>query len=88
MGVTEVCSEGGQGDTDTDILMILITVNTFLQVDLRCNYKLEGENMYSLKWYWDNVEFYRYSFQAIESLGSFRVFWHFRVFESDPVLHL
>jgi len=30
------------------------------KVDLRCNYKLEGENMYSLKWYWDNVEFYRY----------------------------
>ena len=30
-----------------------------LQVDLRCNYKLDGENMYSLKWYRDNVEFYR-----------------------------
>lgn len=29
------------------------------KVDLRCNYKLEGENMYSLKWYRDNVEFYR-----------------------------
>ena len=25
------------------------------KVDLRCNYKLEGENMYSLKWYRDNV---------------------------------
>ena len=25
------------------------------KVDLRCNYRLEGENMYSLKWYRDNV---------------------------------
>ena len=25
------------------------------KVDLRCNYKLEGENMYSLKWYRDDV---------------------------------
>ena len=25
------------------------------KVDLRCNYKLGGENMYSLKWYRDNV---------------------------------
>ena len=25
------------------------------KVDLRCNYKLEGENMYSLKWYRDQV---------------------------------
>ena len=31
-----------------------------VKVDLRCNYKLEGENMYSLKWYRDNVEFYRW----------------------------
>ena len=30
------------------------------KVDLRCNFQLEGENMYSLKWYRDNVEFYRY----------------------------
>ena len=33
--------------------------NISFKVDLRCNYKLEGENMYSLKWYRDNVEFYR-----------------------------
>ena len=25
------------------------------KVDLRCNYRLEGENMYSLKWYRDDV---------------------------------
>ena len=30
------------------------------KVDLRCNFELSGENMYSLKWYRDNVEFYRY----------------------------
>ena len=30
------------------------------KVDLRCNFQLKGENMYSLKWYRDNVEFYRY----------------------------
>ena len=30
------------------------------KVDLRCKYELSGENMYSLKWYRDNVEFYRY----------------------------
>ena len=29
------------------------------KVDLRCNFELSGENMYSLKWYRDNVEFYR-----------------------------
>ena len=25
----------------------------------RCNYRLDGENMYSVKWYRDNAEFYR-----------------------------
>ena len=30
------------------------------KVDLRCNFQLSGEAMYSLKWYRDNVEFYRY----------------------------
>ena len=30
------------------------------KVDLRCNFELSGENMYSLKWYRDNVELYRY----------------------------
>ena len=30
------------------------------KVDLRCNFHLSGEAMYSLKWYRDNVEFYRY----------------------------
>ena len=30
-------------------------------VELMCNYQVEGEaELYSLKWYRDNVEFYRY----------------------------
>ena len=40
-------------------LVICICQALIVQVDLRCNYKLEGENMYSLKWYRDDVEFYR-----------------------------
>ena len=47
-----------------DKVNVKLNVNIYficksLQVDLRCNYKLEGENMYSLKWYRDDVEFYR-----------------------------
>ena len=30
------------------------------KVDLRCDFHLSGEAMYSLKWYRDNVEFYRF----------------------------
>ena len=27
---------------------------------LRCNYDLEGDNLYSVKWYYNNKEFYRF----------------------------
>jgi hypothetical protein len=27
---------------------------------LRCDYDLEGDSLYSIKWYKDNQEFYRY----------------------------
>ena len=39
---------------------------SFLQVEgghtlnLECDYKLEGDTLYSLKWYRDDKEFYRY----------------------------
>jgi hypothetical protein len=28
---------------------------------LRCDYDLEGDSLYSIKWYKDNQEFYRYN---------------------------
>jgi len=30
------------------------------QAVLRCNYDLEGDNLYSVKWYFNQKEFYRY----------------------------
>ncbi len=27
---------------------------------LRCNYDMEGDNLYSVKWYFNQKEFYRY----------------------------
>ena len=29
-------------------------------LNLECDYKLEGDTLYSLKWYRDDKEFYRY----------------------------
>ncbi|XP_076307906.1 uncharacterized protein LOC143223622 isoform X2 [Tachypleus tridentatus] len=29
-------------------------------LQLRCDYNLEGENLYSVKWYRDDMEFFRY----------------------------
>ncbi|XP_076310457.1 uncharacterized protein LOC143225262 [Tachypleus tridentatus] len=29
-------------------------------VELTCSYKLDGDSLYSVKWYKDNIEFYRY----------------------------
>jgi hypothetical protein len=31
---------------------------------LRCDYDLEGDSLYSIKWYKDNQEFYRYNPQT------------------------
>ena len=39
------------------------------KVDLRCNFHLSGEAMYSLKWYRDNVEFYRYIPSGRQQVG-------------------
>ena len=30
------------------------------QAVLKCNYDLEGDNLYSVKWYFNQKEFYRY----------------------------
>lgn len=30
-------------------------------VHLKCEYDLEGENLYAVKWYKDRIEFYRYT---------------------------
>ena len=48
-----------KGDKVRIFKPIIFVKFLIVQVDLRCNYKLEGENMYSLKWYRDDVEFYR-----------------------------
>lgn len=46
-------------------------VNKGDKVDLRCNYNMRGEELYSLKWYRDNVEFYRYIPSEVPSLTVF-----------------
>ena len=33
-------------------------------VELWCRYELEGDTLYSLKWYRNNMEFYRYTPQG------------------------
>ena len=36
------------------------TADVFSPVTLRCEYDLEGRNLYSVKWYKDGLEFFRY----------------------------
>ncbi|XP_076317512.1 uncharacterized protein LOC143229275 [Tachypleus tridentatus] len=35
-------------------------VNSGQELQLRCDYNLDGENLYSVKWYRDDMEFFRY----------------------------
>ena len=47
------------------LFVIAVKINAFVIYTIansslfRCNYRLDGENMYSVKWYRDNAEFYR-----------------------------
>ena len=40
--------------------MVVFDVKVGQTVELKCDYDLAGEPLYSLKWYKDNIEFYRW----------------------------
>lgn len=42
-------------------------------VMLSCNYDLEGSSLYTIQWFLDNNEFYRYVFDRVPPASSFNV---------------
>lgn len=41
---------------------------------LHCDFDLEGDSLYSVKWYKNNVEFYRYKIESPQTHPEHRVF--------------
>ena len=55
-------------------------------LNLECDYKLEGDTLYSLKWYRDDKEFYRYIPRGGDAL-SISVLAHTSTLISDDVIN-
>ncbi|KAK8758916.1 hypothetical protein V5799_003451, partial [Amblyomma americanum] len=74
--LTNSCKEGGLCLRLVD-LHVPGAVRSGEPVQLRCEYDLENAELYSVKWYKNNVEFYRYlpsdvpPGQSYELVGTF-----------------
>lgn len=47
-------------DVTSSLRINKLNVPKNVSIELECDYDLEGESLYSVKWYKDNHEFYRY----------------------------
>jgi hypothetical protein len=52
-------------------------------LSLSCNYQLEGSSLYSIKWYRDNMEFFRFTPSGIPTYSVFFPFHIIRSFSAS-----